>query len=229
MLRRHVEGLIVIPATHGASRLTQPEFTSIPIVAIDRPIRGNHFSTVLVENRLGGRMATEHLIGHKHRHIAFVGLSEKLYTLQARRAGYVEAMEQAGLTAEIYPNCDTQQETLDVLRGLQESGRLPTALFVGNHPGMQFVLRALKVLRIAVPERVAQVGFDDFAMADLVEPAMTVVRQPLEELGRVAAAILFERLQGGGSRGQGKAQGAAGGVDRAAILRLPSLSRGVWR
>ncbi len=195
MLRRHVEGLIVIPAANGVSRLTEPEFTSIPIVAIDRPIRGSHFSTVLVENKLGARMAVQHLLEHTHRHIAFLGLSDKLFTLNARRAAYVETMEQAGLVPEAYPNCATQQQTLDLLRSLQEAGRLPTALFIANHPVMQFVLHALHQLRIKVPETIALVGFDDFEMADLVQPTVTVVRQPLEELGRVAAAILFERLQ----------------------------------
>lgn len=195
MLRRHVEGLIVIPAADGASRLTQPEFTSIPIVAIDRPIRGSHFSTVLVENKLGARLAVQHLLEHNHRRIAFLGLSDKLFTLNARRDAYVETMEQAGLVPEAYPNCATQQQTLDLLRSLQEAGRLPTALFIANHPVMQFVLHALQQLRIKVPETIALVGFDDFEMAELVQPAITVVRQPREELGRVAAAILFERLQ----------------------------------
>jgi LacI family transcriptional regulator len=195
MLRRHVEGLIVIPAANGASRLTQPEFTSIPIVAIDRPIRGSHFSTVLIENKLGTRMAVQHLFDHNHRHIAFLGLSDKLFTLNARRVAYAEMMEQAGLVPEAYPNCATQQQTLDLLRSLQEAGRLPTALFIANHPVMHFVLHALHQLRIKVPAMIALVGFDDFEMADLVQPTVTVVRQPLEELGRVAAAILFERLQ----------------------------------
>jgi LacI family transcriptional regulator len=195
MLRRHVEGLIVIPAANGTSRLTQPEFRSIPIVAVDRPIRGSHFSTVLVENKLGAQLAVRHLIEHNHRRIAFLGLSDKLFTLNARRVAYVETMEEAGLVPEAYPNCATQQQTLDLLRSLQEAGRLPTALFIANHPVMQFVLHALQQLRIKVPETIALVGFDDFETAELVQPPMTVVRQPREELGRVAAAILFERLQ----------------------------------
>jgi LacI family transcriptional regulator len=199
MLRRHVEGLIVIPAANGASRLTQPEFTSIPIVAVDRPIRGSHFSTVLVENKQGARMAVQHLIEHNHRRIAFLGLSDKHFTLHARRAAYVETMEQAGLIPEAYPECATQQATLDLLRSLRESGRLPTALFIANHPVLQFVLHALSLLQIKVPDDIALVGFDDFEMADLIQPAMTVVRQPREELGRLAATILFERLQEGNS------------------------------
>jgi LacI family transcriptional regulator len=107
----------------------------------------------------------------------------------------VETMEQAGLVPEAYPNCATQHQTLDLLRSLQEAGRLPTALFIANHPVMQFVLHALQQLNIKVPETIALVGFDDFEMAELVQPTVTVVRQPREELGRVAAAILFERLQ----------------------------------
>jgi LacI family transcriptional regulator len=107
----------------------------------------------------------------------------------------VETVEQAGLVPEAYPNCATQQQTLDLLRSLQEAGRLPTALFIANHPVMQFVLHALQQLNIKVPETIALVGFDDFEMAELVQPTVTVVRQPREELGRVAAAILFERLQ----------------------------------
>jgi LacI family transcriptional regulator len=195
MLRRHVEGLIVIPAAYGASRLTQPEFGDLPIVAIDRPIRGSHCSTVLVDNKRGARMATKHLIAHGHRQIAFLGFSDRLFTMNARMAGYVESMEQAGLTPEVFPNCSTQAAAFELLRALHEADRLPTALFVGNHPLMQHVLHALRLLRVAVPERVALIGFDDFETADLLEPPVTVIRQPLEELGRIAAAMLFERLQ----------------------------------
>jgi len=200
MMRRNVEGIIAIPAYVGDTQLTRPEFEAIPIVALDRPIRANtagfpHLSSVLVENRAGSRRGVEHLIEHGHKTIVFLGLSNELYTLKERHAGYTEAMKEAGLTPEAYFSCGTQEGTLDVLRSLRAGNRLPTAVFSSNNLATQHTLHALAALKISIPKRMAVVAFDDLEMFDIFVPPITVVRQPNLDLGRIAAELLFARLQ----------------------------------
>jgi len=195
MLRRHVEGMLVIPAAAGKTRLDREEFRSTPIVALDQPIRGGQFSSVVVANRVGARMGTTHLVEHKHKRICFLGLSRTAFTHRARYEGYRQAMLKAGLVPEGYFNCASREETLSVLRPLLDGPQAPTAFFAGNNVGMRHLLHALSELRVEIPGRVAVAGFDDFDMADIFHPAITVVHQPANELGRVAADLLFARIE----------------------------------
>ncbi len=194
MVLNHVEGLAVIPAAIGRSSLNRPEFEGTPIVTLDRPIAGQKFNSVLVENQKGALIAVEHLIEHGHKRIAYLGLSEKLYTLDARYGGYKKAMLKAGLKPSHHFTCVSEAETLAIIKS-QLSSRTPaTAFFMGNNLVMRHALHAFSKLRVNIPRDVAISGFDDFEMADIFKPGITVVQQPAQELGRVAAELLFARL-----------------------------------
>ena len=157
-------------------------------------MKGHRFNSVLVENRLGAKIAVEHLIEHGHTRIDYLGLGDKLYTLDKRYEGYTEAMLQAGLKPSKHFTCGTAEDTC-VLIERELSGRnAPTAFFMGNNLVMRQALHAFSQLDVVVPEDVAVAGFDDFEMADIFKPSITVVRQPSLELGRVAAELLFARL-----------------------------------
>ena len=80
------------------------------------------------------------------------------------------------------------------------NARLP---FAGNNLTMRYLLHALNVLRIDVPGQIALAGFDDFDIADVLQPALTVVRQPVYQIGEMAANLLFQRI----SRGEFPAKG----------------------
>ena len=193
MLRRHIEGLIIVPAP-GKSKLRDPEFERTPIVTLERPVKGSSFDSVVVQNRRGARLGVEHLIGHGHHHIACLGLAGSVWTLNERVLGYCAAMKAAGLEAMPHAISDKPTEMLETLRTLLEAKNPPTALFCTNNLVMRNALHALSTLGARVPEQIAILGFDDFEMADIVKPSMTVVRQPTEELGRTAAELLFSRL-----------------------------------
>ena len=205
LLRRQVEGIIVIPACHGRSRLSDPEFHSTPMVAVDRPIARpaartisrSQVDTVLVENQHGATLATEHLIQHGHKRICFIGLSQKIYTMHARLTGYKKAMRSAGLKPESFFNAADEAATLNFLRSVLGRPNPPTAIFAANGLASRDVLHAVAALDIHIPEEIAFIGFDDFALADILRPALTVVRQPVQRAGEEAAQLLFSRLDGG--------------------------------
>lgn len=195
MLRRHVEGLIVIPATRGRSLLGQPEFQATHIIAVDRPLLERRFSSVMVENRIGAELAIDHLIAvHGHKRIAFAALNDQLFTMRARLDGYNAAMRRAGLEPLPVLHCPTPEISASVLLDALRSPHAPTALFTANGLTTRYALTALLDAKIRIPKDVALAAFDDFDMADILEPRLSVVRQPAQELGRVAADLLFDRL-----------------------------------
>jgi LacI family transcriptional regulator len=196
LLRRQAEGIIVFPAASGRSHLPEAEFRSTPMVAVDRPVPKAHVDRVLVENERGAALATTHLIEHGHRRIGFIGLSRKIFTMHARVNGYQKAMQAAGLTPECFFDGGDEAATLAFLRDLRSHPNPPTALFAANGLSTRHTLHALAALDIHVPEEIAFIGFDDFDLADILRPSLTVVRQPVQSVGQQAAELLFARLDG---------------------------------
>jgi LacI family transcriptional regulator len=196
MMRRNVDGLIVIPAIpqKGQLGLRAAEFEHLPIVALDRPIEGSKCDRVLVQNKHGAQAGVSHLIALGHKHIGFFGLARPLYTLRMRQQGYEAAMKGAGLRLNISHVSDAPEATLAALRKALASSTPPTALFGSNNLVTRHLLHSMFALGLHAPDSIALVGFDDFETADVMRPGITVVRQPVESLGRLAAEILFTRL-----------------------------------
>jgi LacI family transcriptional regulator len=197
MLQRNVDGLVAIPASFRESRLTRSLLGKTPIVVFDRPVADPALDVVTVQNTAGSRRMVEHLIGHGHKNIAFMGLSRSLYTINARFLGYRKAIQEAGLQEDSFFGCDSQEDTLRVLEEKLRGPKPPTAVFTSNTLATRYVLSALGSLGVKMPNEIAFAAFDDFDMADLTSPSLTVVRQPAQEMGRVATNLLFDRISRG--------------------------------
>lgn len=197
MLQRNVDGLVAIPARYNPSRLTRALLGKTPIVLFDRPVADPSLDVVTVQNTTGARRMTEHLIGHGHKHITFMGLSRSLYTINARFLGYRKAMQEAGLEEDAFFGCDSQEDTMRALKQKLSSTDPPTAVFTSNTLATRYVLPALGTLGVRIPHDLAFAGFDDFEMADWTSPSLTVVRQPAQEMGRVATNLLLDRISHG--------------------------------
>jgi LacI family transcriptional regulator len=196
MLRRHVEGMVIIPAMQEATYLQRPEYLGARIVTLDRPAPLARFDSVLVDNKSGAALAVDHLIEHGHKQIVCIGLSNALYTMRMRHEGYLESLKKARLKAEPYLDCTVQDSIAPTLAKVLDRPGPPTAFFCANNLTMRYTLLALNELGVSIPKSVAIVGFDDFELAEILNPTLTVVRQPSQELGSVAATLLFNRLNG---------------------------------
>jgi LacI family transcriptional regulator len=197
MLQRHVDGLVAIPAPNRESRISRALFGKTPVVIFDRPVSDPALDVVLVQNSAGARHMVEHLIEHGHKRIAFMGLSRNLFTINARFLGYRRAMHDAGFEEDTFFGCSSQADTLQVLQQKLQSANGPTAIFTSNTLATRYVLGALVQLGVKMPNDVAFAGFDDFDMAECTSPSLTVVRQPAQEMGRVATSLLFDRIARG--------------------------------
>jgi LacI family transcriptional regulator len=167
------------------------------MVALDRPLEGSKCDRLLVQNKHGAQAGVAHLIELGHKNIAFFGLARPLYTLRMRQQGYEAAMKIAGLRPNISLVSDAPEDTLSALRSTLASKTPPTALFGSNNLVTRHLLHSMLALGLHAPDSIALVGFDDFETADLMRPGITVVRQPVESLGRLAAETLFSRLAKG--------------------------------
>jgi LacI family transcriptional regulator, galactose operon repressor len=192
---RRVDGLIVIPAS-GDHRYLLPEIAAgVASVFVDRPAGMIEADAVLADNVGGTHAGVTHLIRQGHRRIGFIGDDPAIYTADQRHQGYERAMADAGLEVRdswvsmAKPGPAVVKNALDRML----AGPSPvTAVFSGNNR-----ITVLAVREIAqAARRVALVGFDDFELADLLSPGVTVVAQNPAEMGRKAAELLFGRLAG---------------------------------
>lgn len=197
MLQWNVDGLVAIPASFGHSRLTRALFGKTPVVIFDCPVNDPAFDVVLVQNTAGARHMVEHLIGHGHQRIAFMGISRNLFTINARFLGYRRALREAGFKENAFFGGESPADTLRAVEGALHGPEPPTAIFASNTLATHHVLAALLTLGVKMPSDLALAGFDDFDLADLTSPPLTVVRQPTQEMGRVATNLLFDRIARG--------------------------------
>lgn len=197
MLQRHVDGLVLIPSRFRQNRLTRSFFGRTPVVAFDRPVSDQQFDTVLVQNTAGAHRMTEHLIEHGHKRVAFLGLSRDLFTINARFVGYRRAVQDAGLQEDAFFGCASREDTLRWLTERLKAPNAPTAIFTSNTLATRYVLSCLVALGVKISSDIAIAGFDDFELAELTSPSLTVVRQPAQEMGRVAANLLIDRITRG--------------------------------
>jgi LacI family transcriptional regulator len=196
MLQRHVEGLLLIPADIRRSRVSQAEFAGTHMVTLDRPVHDARIDSVQVQNQSGAKRAVQHLIQqHGHKRIFFLGFNKNLYTVRARFEGYRRAMLEAGLEPESTFDCSSEEATAEIVSSHLRSENPPTAFFTANNLTTRYTLQALIGGGVRIPEEVALIGFDDFELAEILHPTLTVMRQSASELGRVAANLLFDRIK----------------------------------
>jgi LacI family transcriptional regulator len=196
---RGVDGIVLAPARGTDPTFLQKELESgRPIVFVDRPVPGVPADTVLADNVSGAADATAHLVSHGHRRIAFFGDDASVFTAAERLEGYSLALREAGIESDdrlvtmTSPTAGDLEATIDAVLDQADP---PTALFAGNNRWSIRLLRHLKT-RPAPPNPRAFVGFDDFELSDVLDPAVTVVAQDPAEMGRLAADLLLQRARG---------------------------------
>jgi LacI family transcriptional regulator len=190
---RRVDGLIMIPTSDDHSYLLSELQAGVPVVFADRPPGRIDADAVLSDNVGGSRKATAHLIAGGHRGIGYLGDNPGIFTARERHQGYLEAMTGAGLPvaeAWIAMGPPTKGRVRADLERMLAGPEPVTALVFGNNRISVLALHALASVDVTL----AMVGFDDFELADLLR--MTVVAQDPTELGRQAAGLLFQRMDG---------------------------------
>ncbi|WP_346131660.1 LacI family DNA-binding transcriptional regulator [Lentzea roselyniae] len=194
---RRVDGVVVMAVGGHQDALQQERDRGTPMVLVDRPPTFGGTDCVTTTNRDSSRDAVLQLASLGHRDIAFLGDRRTLWTSQERYTGFLEGLAQAGLTLrEELVRTDLHGADLAEVAAteLLDLGKPPTALFTAQNLVTVGAMRVLRARRLQ--HRVALIGFDDFPLADMLEPGITVVRQDVPGIGRKAAELIFARIDG---------------------------------
>ena len=199
---RGVDGLIIVPSGEDHSYLATEQRSGLSLVFADRPPRLLRADTVLSDNDGGAQEAVRHLLAAGHKRIGFLGDFSKIPTAADRFAGYAKALSAAGieLDDELIRRDLHNTASAEAAAGELMAGPRPTALFSTQNLITIGVIRALRVM--GLHERVAVIGFDDIPLADLLQPAVTVIAQDPAAIGAKACEILLRRMDGDPSPAQ---------------------------
>lgn len=192
---RRVDGLVAVPSGGDDSSLWIERDIGVPLVFVDRAPKGVVADCVLTNNREGTHEAIAHLAAQGHRKIAFLGGVSRLETAQDRYEGFIDAMSNAGMASRpewMVRDLRNPQQARDVVSRLLADTERPTAIFAAQNLLCMGAFRAMSEANLH--RSVALVGFDDFALADMLDPAVTVVAQNPREIGYRAAELLFQRM-----------------------------------
>jgi LacI family transcriptional regulator len=194
---RRVDGIIVVPASSEHTFLYEEQRAGTALVFVDRPAAHLDVDSVASDNIKGSTDAIEHLVAHGHRRIAFLGDLPTIWTADQRLRGYTAAIGRAGihydetLVKTGLRGSDAALHAVDELLALPDP---PTAIFTSQN---LLTIGGIRGLRSAGRQHeVALIGFDDVALGDIVEPAVSVVAQDPQGIGRAAAELLFRRMEG---------------------------------
>lgn len=191
MQAERVTGLIMAPTRATAQRLAGMAL-DVPTVLIDRAGPPGLFDSVLLDNAEAASSLVDHLVANGHTRITGL-FGETSDTGRARAEGYAAAMARHGLSpdARFIPASTPPEEV--ALAALREGP--PGALLAANSLQLLGALRATRQAGLRVPADLALCGFDNEPWTELVEPGLTVIEQPLEDIGRGAMRLLFDRLR----------------------------------
>jgi LacI family transcriptional regulator len=195
---RRVDGVIVLTGRLSDAAL-RAVARQLPVVVTGRHLKAPGLVSLKFDDASAARLATEHLLSNGHRRIAFVGGDPLHPDSQERERGFRDACAAAGVQVD--------EDLIETGGYLEEGGRLAmerlmaagkpfSAVFTANDQMAFGVGLALHRRGLRVPQDVSLVGFDDLSTSAFSIPPLTTVHQPVQDLGRTAAAAMLQMLRG---------------------------------
>jgi LacI family transcriptional regulator len=201
LLDRGVDGIILEPHYDQQDRsiLEEIQNREIPVVTILLAKNGFDFPSVIVDNELGGYVATRYLIDKGHRVIGHLRGPDYSDTSEPRLRGYLRAMKEADLEVQpdwVVPSDFNPDSGRECMGRLVESVPKVSAVFVSGDVTALGAISELQHRGMIVPDDMSVVGFDGLFFGQLVEPKLTTVSQPRYEIGELAASMLLDMVAG---------------------------------
>jgi DNA-binding LacI/PurR family transcriptional regulator len=177
-----------------ASRRIAAVAASVPVVVVAKHSRSPAHDSITNDDRMGARIAVDHLVSLGHRRIAHVDGGTGAGSTQ-RRSGFLDAMARHGLrsSARIVTGAFTEEGGRDGVRTMLADRRGVTAVFVGNDLAAVGALDAFDHHGLRVPADLSLVGYDNIALAGLGHIDLTTIDQPRRDMGVTAVQLLLER------------------------------------
>lgn len=196
-LHQRLDGLIVMSLAVDDSAVKRLLAHRLETVLIEH----HHpaLSSIEIDDRAGGQLAAQYALAQGHQHCAFLGDGDlpvySLHPAETRLASYCETLAAGGIDLPagaiicVFPDAKRAYQAAQKLLARPDR---PTFIFCSSDVHAMGVLRAAREAGISIPQQLTVVGFDDLDVAEYL--GLTTIRQPLDESGRLAAAILLDRL-----------------------------------
>src|SRR3954454_14960004 len=195
-----VDGIVSVTIAAGGTYLERARTTGKPVVLVSGRLTGFAAPVAAPDNAGGTRLAVEHLIGHGHVDIGFVGNIGQP-DIADRYEAYCKTLADHGLTADPATLFRTENNEWS---GGEQAGHAglaqplrATAFVAATDRNAIGLMRVLSGAGVAIPEAVAVIGFDNLEAAAFSSPALTSVNQRFDEVGALAARMLLQRMSGG--------------------------------
>ena len=198
LMSNRVDGIILTPTGKNSEYIQHLINSRTKVVLLDRLIEGIDCNAVLVDNANGAYKAVKHLIDQGYRKIGIVNGYLDRTTGAERLKGYLQAIEEASITKDdsLIKIGDFKKESGKRLtKELLEQSNRPEAIFTTNIDMSMGALIAIKEMKLAIPDDIGIVCFDDSDWALILEPSITVIRQPVYQLGSTAAELLIKEIE----------------------------------
>jgi DNA-binding LacI/PurR family transcriptional regulator len=206
ILERRAEGVIVIASWifDETDLLSDIKKNNVPIVIVSRDLTERGISSVLVDNELGGVLAMRHLLELGHKKIAVIRGPEQLFDSAPRWAGIQRAAAEVGLQLDpklvfqlqgLTDPASSFEGGMECAQQMLASGHVFTAVLAFDDLTALGVVRSLTIGGRRVPEDCSVLGFDDVLPAAVATPSITSIRQPLKEMGLIAAEWILESVE----------------------------------
>jgi len=203
LLSKSVDGIISMPLSRSGRHLQSALAQNIPVLLIDRaiPALSSKVDSITIDNEaISYEAVMGQIIAKGHRRIGIVTGPEDTYTADGRLQGYLNALKDGGLDADpsLIWRCDyTVEGGLAGYKSLISKNPDMTAIFATNHYTTMGVLMAINEEKKKIPDDISILGFDAMDWLQIVNPPLTIIKQPMQEMGRLAAEILMRRLLNG--------------------------------
>ncbi len=195
--RKRVDGLILTSATINDPYLKDLAKTRTPFILVSRLCRSVDAPYVVVDDRVGARLAVEHLINLGHQHIGFIGGPADVQSSRDRMIAYREVLQEHGLAEKekwMGFSDFTQAAGRKAGRQMLSLPERPSAIFAANDMIALGVLEVAEEMGFLIPDDLSLVGYNDISYASLPRIQMTTVAQPTFEMGKIATEWLLSVL-----------------------------------
>ena len=196
LLSRKVDGIVVVPCGQNPSILEGINNNEVPVVLIDRYYNSSALSYVSTDNYKGGLIATRHLLSRGHMNIACIQGTPYSMPVKERVRGYTDAMKEANLEKKIKvsgENFSISNGYLETKLLLNEQDKI-TAIFALSNTILLGALKAINESGLKVPSDISLVSFDNYTYLDYLNPPITRISQPTEEIGILAIKIIIQNI-----------------------------------
>jgi len=198
-LRGGISGfLLVPPLADSLDLLNLLKERGVPTVTMGPPLLGERISSVMIDDRSAARTMTEYLIGLGHRRIGFITGNPKYLVSEARKSGYRDALEAAGIEWRpelVATGGFSYRSGLDAANRLLALPEIPTAISASNDEMAAAVISVAHRHHIDVPGDLTVTGFDDTLLATMVWPQITTIRQPISDMSHAAIDLLTRSIR----------------------------------